>query len=277
MASTLVETAAKLSPKGYQQGGLSKKGPSLFWTLTEGSRASFELSTFFALRRRMKKLPKGDGHPIIFFPGFVASDRSTKPMRKLFSDLGYPTYGWGLGRNLVFNHEREAQMHDLLLKVQQQHNRKVSLVGWSLGGLFAREVAKAYPDLVRSVISLGSPISGDPDHSNAGRLFKYFNGEPSAAMLARMKSMSAAPPVPTTSIYTKTDGIVAWKGSIQRASTTPSENIQVPASHVGLGVNPLVMYAMADRLAQAEGEWAPFERAGFKGLFFKTGGAEVRV
>lgn len=268
MASTLVETAAKLSPQGYQQGGLSKKGPSLLWTLTEGSRASFEISSFFVLRRLMKKLPKGDGHPVIFFPGFVASDRSTKPMRKLFSDLGYPTYGWGLGRNLVYNEGREAKMQALIKKVYEKHGEKVSIIGWSLGGLFAREVAKAHPEYVRCVISLGSPISGDPDHSNAGRLFKYFNGEPDAGMLERMKTMNIAPPVPTTSIYTKTDGIVAWKGSIQRASKTPSENIKVPASHIGLGVNPLVMYAIADRLAQPDGEWTPFEKSGFKGLFF---------
>ena len=270
MAATLVETAAKLSPQGYQQGGLSKKGPSLFWTLTEGSRASFEFSTFFALRRLMKRLPKGDGHPVIFFPGFVASDYSTKPMRKLFTDLGYQTYGWNLGRNLVFNAKREAQMQALLKRVYKKHGEKVSIIGWSLGGLFAREVAKAYPEYVRSVISLGSPISGDPDHSNAGRLFKYFNGEPDAEMLARMKSMSIAPPVPTTSIYTKADGVVAWKGSIQRKSKTPSENIEVPASHIGLGVNPLVMYAIADRLAQAKDEWAPFEMSGMKRFIFKT-------
>lgn len=264
MVSTLIETAAKVSPQGYQQGGLSKKGPSLFWTLTEGSRASFELGSFFMLRRLMKRLPKGDGHPVIFFPGFVASDRSTKPMRKLFSDLGYATYGWGLGRNLVYNESREAKMQALLKKVYKKHGEKVSIVGWSLGGLFAREVAKAKPEYVRSVISLGSPISGDPDHSNAGALFKYFNGEPDAHMQARMKAMNVAPPVPTTSIFTKADGIVAWKGSVQRQGKTPSENILVPASHIGLGVNPLVMYALADRLAQPEGEWAPFEASGLK-------------
>lgn len=272
MAATIVETAAKISPLGYQQAGLSKKGPSLFWTLTEGSRASFELGTFFALRRLMKRLPKGDGHPVIFFPGFVASDRSTKPMRKLFSDLGYQTYGWEMGRNLVYNEQREARMQALLKRVYKKHGEKVSIVGWSLGGLFAREVAKAHPEFVRSVISLGSPISGDPDHSNAGQLFKYFNGEPDAEMLDRMKAMNIAPPVPTTSIYTKADGIVAWKGSVQREGKTPSENIEVPASHIGLGVNPLVMYAIADRLAQAEGAWKPFKMLGARRFVFKTPG-----
>lgn len=263
-------TSSKIAPKGLAQLGLSRKGPALFWTLTEGGRASVEMASFIALRRRLlKHLPKGDGHPVIFFPGFVASDRSTKPMRKLLDALGYETYGWGLGRNLKFNPTREAKMNLLLEKVYKTHGRKVSIVGWSLGGVFAREVAKSNPDMVRSVISLGSPISGDMEHSNAGLLYEFFNGKPDARMEARLKSISLAPPVPTTSIYTKTDGVVAWKGSIQRPGKTPSENICVPASHVGLGVNPLVMFALADRLAQPEGKWAPFEAEGLSRFVFK--------
>ncbi len=263
-------TSSKLAPKGLAQVGLSRKGPALFWTLTEGGRASVEMTGFFMLRRRLlKSLPKGDGHPVIFFPGFVASDRSTKPMRRLLEGLGYETYGWGLGRNLKFNAVREAKMNLLLEKVYKTHGRKVSIVGWSLGGVFAREVAKSNPDMVRSVISLGSPISGDMEHSNAGRLYEFFNGKPDKVMEQRLRTIAQAPPVPTTSIYTKTDGVVAWKGSIQRPGQTPSENICVPASHVGLGVNPLVMFALADRLAQPEGEWAPFEADGLKRFVFK--------
>jgi len=231
-------TSSKIAPQGMAQLGLSRKGPALFWTLTEGGRAS-------------------------------ASDRSTKPMRKLLTDLGYATYGWGLGRNLVFNDAREAKMNALLEETYAQHGQKVSLVGWSLGGVFAREVAKSNPDMVRSVISLGSPISGELDHSNARKLYEYFNGKPDRKMQNRLASISVAPPVPTTSIYTKTDGVVAWKGSIQRPGKTPSENICVPASHIGLGVNPLVMYALADRLAQEESQWAPFEAEGLKRFVFK--------
>lgn len=262
-------TSSKIAPQGAAQLGLSRKGPALFWTLTEGARASAEMTSFILLRRLLKRLPKGDGHPVIFFPGFVASDRSTKPMRQLLEELGYDTYGWGLGRNLKFNAVREAKMNLLLEKVYKTHDRKVSLVGWSLGGVFAREVAKSNPHMVRSVISLGSPISGDMEHSNAGRLYEFFNGKPDKTMEARLSTIAEAPPVPTTSIYTKTDGVVAWKGSIQRPGKTPSENICVPASHIGLGVNPLVMYALADRLAQAEDKWAPFEADGFKSLVFK--------
>ena len=228
-----------------------------------------EMTSFIMLRRLMKHLPKGDGHPVIVFPGFIASDRSTKPMRRLLGDLGYITYGWGLGRNLKFNDRREAKMNALLKKTYDAHGRKVSLIGWSLGGVFAREVAKSNPKMVRSVISLGSPISGEMEHSNARRLYEMLKGKPDGKMKSRLKKIAKAPPVPTTSIYTKTDGIVAWKGSIQRPGKTPSENICVPASHIGLGVNPLVMFALADRLSQEEGKWTPFQADGLARFLFK--------
>lgn len=245
----------------------SRKAPSLFWTLVEG-RGIFELNSFYALRLLMKRLPKGDGHPVIVFPGFVASDRSTRPMRGLLKDLGYETYGWGLGRNLRFNAQREVEMQDLLRTVFETEKRKVTLIGWSLGGLFAREIAKTNPEYVRSVITLGSPISGDLDHSNARGLYEFFNGSPNEEMQDRLTTIAEAPPVPTTSIYTKTDGIVAWRGSIQKPSDQ-TENIEVPASHIGLGVNPLVMYVIANRLAQAEDQWAPFDSSGLKSVIFK--------
>lgn len=247
---------------------LPRKSPSLFWTLTEG-RSVFELNSFYMLRLLMKRLPKGDGHPVIVFPGFVASDRSTKPMRRLLDDLGYQTYGWGLGRNLKFDTRREAEMAALLDRIYKKHGRAISLIGWSLGGVFAREIAKTRPNIVRSVISLGSPISGDMDQTSARRLYEFLNGKPDEALKTRLSTLAEAPPVPTTSIYTKSDGIVAWRGSIQKPQATPTENIRVPASHVGLGVNPIVMYAIADRLSQAEGEWEPFDNSGLKKVVFR--------
>lgn len=246
---------------------MASKAPSLLWTLTEG-RSLLELNSFYALRLLMKRLPKGDGHPVIALPGFVASDRSTKPMRRLLTDLGYSTYGWGLGRNLKFNDQRESEMRDLLKSVHAREGKKVTLIGWSLGGVFAREMAKHNPDAVRSVISLGSPISGDMDQTSARRLYEYMNGAPSKEMQQRLATLSDAPPVPTTSVYSKSDGIVAWRGSMQKPGGQ-TENIRVPASHTGLGVNPLVMNILADRLAQPEGAWTPFEAQGVTRLLYR--------
>jgi pimeloyl-ACP methyl ester carboxylesterase len=146
------------------------------------------------------------------------------------------------------------------MRLNDQSGQKVSLVGWSLGGVLARELAKLHPDRVRFVISLGSPISGDRGHTSVGRLFELLNGDkPEPVREGRFQSLHEAPPVPTTSILTKTDGVVHWRGSVQKPSKSPSENIEVYASHLGLGVNPSVMIAIADRLAQPEDDWAPFD------------------
>lgn len=246
------------------------KPPHPFWTLTEG-RAIFELGAFGLFRKQMRNLPKGDGHPVLLLPGFMASDRSTRPMRRLFDDLGYKSYGWGLGRNVRFNENREREMSDLVEQIYADNGQKLSIVGWSLGGVFARELAKMHPDIVRFVISLGSPISNNRRHAAPSRLFEAINGkETQPEAEGRYRDLEAAPPVPTTSILTRTDGVVSWRGSVQCPSKgADTENIVVPASHVGLGVNPLVMVAVADRLAQSEDDWAPFDRSGWREYVFK--------
>ena len=241
--------------------------PSRLLMLAEG-RAIFEFGAFVALRRLLGHLPKGDGHPVLVLPGFMATDRSTQPLRGLLTDLGYAAHGWGLGRNVRIDNAREAEMIELLKRIADDAGRTVSIIGWSLGGVFAREIAKAEPSFVRQVISLGSPISNDRNHTNATRLFEYLNGtEPQPVREGRFRDLETAPPVPTTSILTRTDGIVAWRGSVQKPGPQ-TENIEVHASHVGLGVNPSVMVAIADRLAQPEGHWQPFDRSGLRGLFF---------
>lgn len=252
--------------------GLWRKAQFQFWKYSEG-RAIFELQSFYLLRGLLRKLPKGDGHPVIVFPGFVSSDIATRPMRRLLDDLGYSTYGWGLGRNLMFDQKRENQMRNLVRNVHQNEGRKVSLIGWSLGGVFAREIAKMESDCVRSVITMGSPISGSADDSSVKDLFQAINGRPGEDADARKRRqgrvnhLKQPPPVPTTSIYSKTDGIVQWEGSVQY-DAPQTENIVVPASHIGLGVNPIVMIAIADRLSQAEGEWREFDPKGLQRLVF---------
>lgn len=242
--------AAPLSPAPHP--------PHRFWTLVEG-RAMFELGAFYMSRPFLAGLPKGDGHAVQVLPGFMATNTSTNPMRRLLRDLGYEAHGWNSGRNVRVDNALISRLETQLQRLNDDTGRKVSLVGWSLGGVLARELAKLHPDRVRLVISLGSPISDDRNHTSAARLFELLNGkEPEAMQGGRFRGLDQAPPVPTTSIFTKTDGIVHWRGSVQKPSATPSENIEVYASHCGLGVNPSVMIAIADRLAQPEGTWLPF-------------------
>ena len=238
---------------------VAARPPSRFWALAEG-RAMFELGAFYLARPFLSQLPKGDGHAVKVLPGFMATNTSTAPMRRLLQDLGYDAHGWDSGRNIRVDNALIARLEAQLMRLNDESGGKVSFVGWSLGGVLARELAKLHPDRVRLVISLGSPISDDRGHTNARRLFELLNGkEPEPLRDGRFMGLDEAPPVPTTSILTKTDGVVHWRGSVQKPTRTPSENIEVYASHLGLGVNPSVMIAIADRLAQDEGEWAPFE------------------
>lgn len=246
--------------------------PHRFWTFAEG-RAFFELGAFYAASPFLLSLPKGDGHPVMVLPGFMATNNSTVPMRRLLKRLKYDAHGWEAGRNVRVNEELLMRLEGQLTRHYRETGRTVSLIGWSLGGVLARELAKLHPDKVRQVISLGSPISDDRNHTNAARLFKLFNGEePEKLRGGQFEGLDIAPPVPTTSIWTKTDGVVHWRGSVQHAhrghETQPFENIEVYASHLGLGVNPSVMVALADRLSQKEGDWMPFEAKPHQRIMF---------
>ncbi len=242
--------------------------PSRLLTLAEPPRALVELASFFALRPAMNLLPRGDGHGVLVLPGFMASDGSTRPMRSLLTGLGYEAEGWNLGRNVRVDNDRVDAMARCVTALHQRTDRKISIIGWSLGGVFARELAKMMPDKVRQVISLGSPISDDRNHTNARHLFEWLNGkDPEPVKQGQFTGLDVAPPVPTTSILTKSDGVVAWRGSVQQPGDQ-TENIEVHASHCGLGVNPTVMLAIADRLAQIEGNWKPFEAKGFASALF---------
>jgi pimeloyl-ACP methyl ester carboxylesterase len=237
------------------------KAPSLLWLLLEG-RAAGELATTLALRPLLRRLPRGDGHPVLLLPGFLASDISTRPLRGFLRDLGYWAHRWQLGRNLGLRDGLEERMSERLLTVHRRQNRKVSLLGWSLGGVYARVLAGRHPELVRSVITLGSPFAADTKANNSWRLYEWITGGRIEEIPhERIAEMRRTPPVPTTSIFSRSDGITAWRTSLQMEEEQ-AESIEVPGSHLGLGFNPLALYAIADRLAQAEGRWRPFFRPG---------------
>ena len=232
-------------------------------------RAPWEFAASIAAAPWLRKLPKGDGHRVLVLPGLAANDFTTLPMRTFLKDRGYEALPWEQGLNLG---PRAGVLDALRARVRELHRldgRKVSLLGWSLGGVYARELAKEMPELVRCVITLGSPFAGPPQATNAWWLFERVSGhpEPDAEMQAALR---VAPPVPTTSIYSRTDGIDAWQCSLNPPGPL-AENIEVHASHIGLGLNPLAMVAIADRLAQDPQRWTPFDTSGLRRFFFKTG------
>jgi hypothetical protein len=138
-----------------------------------------------------------------------------------------------------------------------RHKQRVTLIGWSLGGLYAREIAKAIPARVRQVITLGSPIANVAHSTNVGWLYEMPNGGTTTIDSRLAKTLQTPPPVPTTSIYSRSDGVVAWKACIARRGAF-TENIEVNSSHLGLVWHPDVMSIVANRLAQREGSWTPW-------------------
>jgi pimeloyl-ACP methyl ester carboxylesterase len=233
-------------------------------------RAPWEFGALLPAWPVLQRAPQGDGHTVLVFPGLSANDGSTIPLRRYIGSLGYEVSGWNQGFN--FGPRAgvlEAAKRQLALACESS-GKKVSLIGWSLGGVYARELAKEMPDMVRGVITLGTPFAGTPKSTNAWRIYELTSGR-NIEREAENFDLPAAPPVPTTSVYSRTDGIVAWQGSIQQPSheNPNTENVEVIASHIGLGLNPSAWWVVADRLAQAVGAWRAFERkGGLHGLIF---------
>lgn len=228
-------------------------------------RAPWEFGALLPAWPALQRAPAGDGHPVLVFPGLSASDTSTVPLRRYLGSLNYDAKGWSQGFNFGPRAGVLEQAKRSLQDACEASGRKVSLIGWSLGGVYARELAKEMPDQVRCVITLGSPFSGHPKSTNAWRIYELTSGRDIEREHGQY-DLPAAPPQPTTSLYSRSDGIVAWRASIQRPDHGQTENIEVVASHVGIGLNPSAWWAVADRLAQPEGQWRPFDRYGMLGL-----------
>jgi pimeloyl-ACP methyl ester carboxylesterase len=249
--------------------------PSLFWALTELPRAMAEFGSSIWTSPILMQAPKGDGHPVMLLPGFMAGDTSMKPLARYLKQLGYDVHHWELGRNLGpkaigFQGEKLiARLDDIHAKT----GKKVSLVGWSLGGTLARQLSRRRPDLVRQVISLGSPITGSPKSTNAWRAYQFMTGQKvdDPDVRVQLAESHEVPPVPSTAIYSRQDGIVAWPNS-REPKAKHTDNIEVKGSHCGLGVNPCVLWAIADRLALPEKGWKRFDRTGVKAMFYPSSG-----
>lgn len=233
--STLPEDLAERDPT-----------PPSRWLLASELSAAVEWSTA-PWRLSTRGLPRGDGHPVMVLPGFGAGDRATWLLRRALRQLGYACEGWGQGRNLGMRRPIGAAL-DARIGYLAEQNGPVSLIGWSLGGVFARELARARPDAVRRVITLGSPIAHHPSANNMERLFRLAN--PTAEHRIDWDGFlrrEQAPPVPCTAIRSQRDGIVAWR-CCQEREGADTENIAVRGSHMAMVANPQVLAAIARRL-----------------------------
>jgi len=228
------------------------------WLLWLEGRVLFELAAVLPALPVLRRAPRGDGHPVLVLPGLGASDFSTRTLRAFLRERGYHVHGWKLGRNLGPSPERAVAMAERLESLHRKHGRRLSLVGWSLGGIYARELARRFPTMVRQVITLASPFR-DVDAVNVPQFLRRRAESRPLRDQAALRAQLAAPlPVPSTAIYSRTDGIVAWR-SCREEPGPERENIEVVSSHLGIGHHPVAMLTIADRLAQPEGAWRPFQ------------------
>jgi pimeloyl-ACP methyl ester carboxylesterase len=231
--------------------------PSPLLLALEG-RAAFEFASLVPALPFLGRAPRGDGHPVMVLPGWLAGDGSTRALRWFLRDRGYHAHAWRLGMNRGPTTEVIAAMSARLQDLHTRHGRKLSLVGWSLGGIYARELARAFPNVVRQVITLCSPFR-DVNASTVARLYQTGLVRPETPPPAPdvQHRLRSPLPVPSTALYSKTDGIVAWRSCVEEHGPE-RESIAIRTSHCGIGHHPAALRVIADRLAQPEGTWRPY-------------------
>ena len=237
-------------------------GPRLVHSLTEMPRSMLEMSFLgMSWLPLLAEAPKGEAHPVMVLPGFIGGDESTLMLRRFLTRLGYKALPWLQGTNTGNPQLLEGAMRRLF-RMHQALGTKISLIGQSLGGVFAREIANEFPDAVRCVVTLGSPYAAiDQGTTNAmvERMFEELSGLTIEQMKARIpQGRRQRLPLPATSIYSKEDGVVAWQACIEPESEL-SENIRVLGSHSGMAMHPSVLRVVADRLAQDPNDWQKFD------------------
>ncbi len=237
------------------------KRPSLALGLTEGIRAMMELGCYVPYRifNHLDEKESGDGHPVLILPGFMASDFSTIPLRSYIHKLGYKVYGWGEGRNFALTDYIEM-LTQKVNRIYQKHGEPITIIGWSLGGIYARQLGKYNPEIVRQIIVMGSPFKGIYQANNAKWMYELLKKSKIVSDDVDQELIEDIPlpaNVPTTAIFTKEDGVVPWELCLEEEDQW-HQNIQVRGSHLGLGVNPFVLQIVANRLLFDKSNWEYF-------------------
>lgn len=242
------------------------RAPSKLKLLLEG-RGLLDLPALFAAAPFLAMAPRGERHPVLVLPGLGANDRSTFVLRGFLSGLGYDVRGWARDRNVRIPQMEIPAVVRTVSELFETFDSRVSVIGWSLGGILAREVARETPSHVRMVITLGSPFAA-PNANNVRTIWQLLMGQSAVtANSARVAEMARPLPVPATAIYTRSDGIVAWQACLEEEGPQ-RENIEVRTTHIGLGIHAPALWVIADRLAQPEGIWIPFQPGPLVAPFF---------
>jgi pimeloyl-ACP methyl ester carboxylesterase len=233
------------------------------------------LREYVRFRRQWKdlkdKLPAGDGHPVLVLPGMLSGDGFYKNFRRYIAEKGYKPHPWNNGVNMGFSEQTAAHLRKRLEEVfRESGGQKVTIIGHSLGGIYGRELAREFPEMVRDVITMGSPFGGmtggDAIPDLLRRIFNRFSGAAAWKDNPELDQRGLTPPpVPVTSIYSKDDPIIKWQACLNPACDK-TENIEVSTTHVGLAFAKHSLIAIFDRLAQKEGDWKRFDPQAYKDL-----------
>ncbi|MEQ1515788.1 MAG: alpha/beta fold hydrolase [Usitatibacteraceae bacterium] len=258
-AFTLSERASS------ESAGAASERPPLSRLGSEPWRAAWEFMTHVIAP---DPIAIGDGHPVIIFPGMGADGHSVAPLRKHCDKLGYTAMDWGQGFNTGPQGDVDKWMEKLAAStaaILDRHDGQATLIGWSLGGLYAREIAKVLTQRVRQVITIGTPFNASADQTNVDWLYRLLSDASAKMNPALGNRLRTPPPVPTTSIYSRTDGVVAWQSCRHDIVSAEVQDIEVESSHCGMGWNPAVLGVIANRLGQRPGRWRPYVGNGLLG------------
>lgn len=200
--------------------------------------------------RALRNAPRGDGRVVIALPGWKAPEVTTAPVRGYLRSLGHDAHSWGFGIN---QGDVEAKRDEMVVKVRdlaERSGRPVNLLGWSLGGVVAREVAGSAPESVHRLVIYGSPIVGGPTHTAGVRTYPV---DEVTRVRELQAHLDATEPVttPITAILTRNDTVVDWRACIDRFSLDVT-TIEVGSTHIGLGIDPDVWLTIAEALAEPD-------------------------
>ena len=213
-------------------------------------RAAFEFASHKIARRHAR--PRGDGHPVVIFPGLGSDGTPLGPLREHCRSMGHAALDWGRGFNTGPQGHIDTWLTDLAGHTADRlrgFDQSATFIGWSLGGIYARELAKLMGPQVRQVITIGTPFNAAADHTHVGWIFRLLNGSAPPFDPAWSARLRTAPPVPTTSIYSRSDGVVAWQTCRHEFESSRVQDIEVSSSHIGMGWNRAVLRIVGDRLA----------------------------
>lgn len=220
------------------------------------ARGLLELPRLLLRAPELRRQPRGRGQRVLVLPGYGAGDASTGVLRGYLQLLGYRPVGWGLGRNDGEVPELLPQVVARLERVADDEGGPVALIGWSLGGVLAREAARERPRAAQRVITLGSPVIGGPKYTAVAGAYRR-RGVDLDAIEAEVEARNREPlATPVTAIYSRSDGVVAWRACIDPWSDR-AEHVEVDTTHLGLGFSPAVYAIIADRLARAPWSGGP--------------------